>query len=123
METTTARSRTTHPMSYYREMVQDMDDSQKLELVSILIESVKPAIKREQSDACIDSAEREQARPEVKPIQTRTVFDMSVEEDFFDERSGKADYPDMHKELYTAEEAYELTMKDIKAIYDENNAI
>ena len=51
-------------MSYYREMVQDMDDSQKLELVSILIESVKP-------------------------IQTRTVFDMPHDEDF----------PDMDKEL------------------------
>ena len=88
MATTTARRRTTHPMSYYREMVQDMDDSQKLELVSILIESVKP-------------------------IQTRTVFDMPLEEDF----------ADMDKELYTAEEAYELTMKDIKAIYDENDAV
>ncbi len=32
-------------------------------------------------------------------------------------------YPDMDKELYTAEEAYELTMKDIKAIYDEKDAI
>ena len=84
MATTTARRRTTHPMSYYREMVQDMDDSQKLELVSILIESVKP-------------------------IQTRTVFDMPLEEDF----------ADMDKELYTPEEAYELTMKDIKAIYDD----
>ena len=52
MATTTARRRTTHPMSYYRKMVQDMD-----------------------------------------------------------------------KELYTAEEAYELTMKDIKAIYDENDAV
>ena len=30
---------------------------------------------------------------------------------------------DMDKELYTAEEAYELTMKDIKAIYDEKDAI
>ena len=30
------------------------------------------------------------------------------------------DFADMDKELYTAEEAYELTMKDIKAIYDEN---
>ena len=86
--TTTKRRRTSHPMSYYREMVKDMDNSQKLELVSILIESVKP-------------------------IQTRTVFDMPLEEDF----------PDMDKELYTAEEAYELTMQDIKAIYDENNAI
>ena len=41
---TIKRRRTAHPMSYYREMVQDMDDSQKLELVSILIESVKPAV-------------------------------------------------------------------------------
>ena len=89
MESTTARRRrTTHPMSYYRKMVQDMDDSQKLELVSILIESVKP-------------------------IQTRTVFDMPIEEEFYD----------MDKNLYTAEEAYELTMKDIKAIYDEKDAV
>ena len=121
--TISKRQRTVHPMSYYREMVKDMSDSQKLELVSILIESVKPAIKREQSDACIDSAECEQARPEVKPIQNRTVFDMPLEEDFFDERSGKADYADMDKELYTADEAYELTMKDIKAIYDVKGAI
>ena len=88
MATTTARRRTAHPMSYYREMVKDMDDSQKLELVSILIESVKP-------------------------IQTRTLSDMPLEED----------YPDMGKELYTPEEAYELTMKDIKAIYDKEYAV
>ena len=75
-------------MSYYRKMVQEMDDSQKLELVSIIIESVKP-------------------------IQTRALFDMPLEEDF----------ADMDKELYTPEEAYELTMKDIKAIYDEKDAI
>ena len=88
MATTTARRRTRHPMSYYREMVKDMDDSQKLELVSILIESVKP-------------------------IQTRTLSDMPLDEDF----------PDMDKELYTPEEAYELTMKDIKAIYDKEYAV
>ena len=41
MEATTARRRTRHPMSYYREMVKDMDDSQKLELVSIIIDSLK----------------------------------------------------------------------------------
>jgi hypothetical protein len=88
MATTTAKQRTVHPMSYYREMVKDMDDSQKLELVSILIESVKP-------------------------IQTRTLSDMPLEEDF----------PDMDKELYTPEDAYELTMKDIKAIYDKEYAV
>ena len=86
--TTTKRRRTARPMSYYREMVKGMDDSQKLELVTMLIESVKP-------------------------IQTRAVFDMPLEEDF----------PDMDKDLYTAEEAYELTMKEIKAIYDEKDAI
>ena len=75
-------------MSYYRQMVQDMDDSQKLELVTMLIESVKP-------------------------IQTKTMFDIPLEEDF----------PDMNKELYTAEEAYEMTMKDLKAIYDENDEV
>ena len=88
MATTTARRRTAHPMSYYRKMVEDMDYSQKLELVSILIESVKP-------------------------IRTKTLFDMPAEEEF----------PDMDKELYTPEEAYELTMKDIKAIYDAKDAV
>ena len=88
MATTTARRRTVHPMSYYREMVKDMDDSQKLELMSILIESVKP-------------------------IQTRTLPDMPIEEAF----------PDMDKELYTPEEAYDLTMKDIKAIYGKEYAV
>ena len=75
-------------MSYYRKMVQEMDDSQKLELVSIIIDSVKP-------------------------IQTRTLFDMPLEEDF----------ADMDKELYTPEEAYELTMNDIMAIYDGKDAV
>ena len=75
-------------MSYYREMVKDMDDSQKLELVSILIDSVKP-------------------------IRTTPLVDVSDEEEF----------SDMDKELYTPEEAYDMTMKDIKAIYDTKDAI
>jgi hypothetical protein len=75
-------------MSYYREMVKDMDDSQKLELVSILIDSVKP-------------------------IRTTPLVDASDEEEF----------SDMDKELYTPEEAYDMTMKDIKAIYDTKDAI
>ena len=41
MATTTARRRSAHPMSYYRNMVKDMDDSQKLELVSIIIDSMR----------------------------------------------------------------------------------
>ena len=85
MATTTAsRRRSTHPVSYYWGMVKDMDDSQKLELVTMLIDSVKP-------------------------IQTRPLPDMPLDEEFID----------MDKELYTPEEAYELTMRDIKAIYDD----
>ena len=33
------------------------------------------------------------------------------------------EFPDMEKDLYTPEDAYELTMKEIKAIYDEKDAI
>ena len=85
MEPTTARrQRATHPMSYYWSMVKDMDDSQKLELVTMLVNSVKP-------------------------IQTRPLADIPMDEEF----------TDMDKEFYTPEEAYEMTMKDIKSIYDD----
>ena len=84
MATTTARRRTAHPMSYYRNMVKDMDDCQKLELVTILIDSIKP-------------------------IQTAPLTDIPTDEEF----------ADMDKELYTPEETYEMTMKDIKTIYDD----
>ena len=42
MATTTARKLPTRPMSYYWGVVKDMDDSQKLELITLLAESVKP---------------------------------------------------------------------------------
>ena len=71
-------------MSYYWGVVKDMNDSQKLELVTMLIDSVKP-------------------------IQTRPLIDMPLDEEF----------ADMDKELYTPEEAYELTMNDLKAVYDD----
>ena len=87
MEMTT-RQNTVHPMSYYWDIVKDMDNSQKLELVAMLIESVKP-------------------------MHTMPLLDVVYEEVF----------PDMNKELYTPEEAYELTMRDIRAIYDRTDAI
>ena len=71
-------------MSYYWSVVKDMDDSQKLELVTMLIDSIKP-------------------------VSTAPLADIPTDEEF----------ADMDKELYTPEEAYELTMKDIKAIYDD----
>ena len=68
MATTTVIRRTAHPMSYYWGVVKDMDDSQKLELITLLAESVKPKMmadppmKRYTMDdinAMIDEAERE----------------------------------------------------------------
>lgn len=57
---------------------------------------------------------RRSTRPKsVKTIQTKALSDAHFEEEF----------PDMTKELYTPEEAFELTMKDIKAIYERKDAI
>ena len=44
MEATVRRQHSTRPISHYWNLVRDMDDSQKLELVSMLIDSVKPAV-------------------------------------------------------------------------------
>ncbi len=87
MATTTDKRRNSRPMSYYWGMVKDLDNSQKLELVTMLVNSVKP-------------------------IQTQPIVD-PIEEEF----------PDMDKELYTPEEAYDLTMNDIKAVYDSKDAV
>ena len=73
MTTTTRRRRTAHPMSYYRNMVKDMDDSQKLELVSFIIDSLKPTVApqpmrrytMEEINAMIDESERDIAEGRV----------------------------------------------------------
>ena len=71
METTTNRRRcAATPLTKAWNQAKKLDDGEKLQLITLLAESVKPAIKREQGDACIDSAEREQARPEVQPAVT-----------------------------------------------------
>lgn len=79
METATKTSRTSRPLAHYWKLVKDIDRSQKLELATMLIDSVKPAV-------------------------ASLMHDTTDEEVF----------PDMKKELYTPEEAYELVMKDVK---------
>ena len=80
METTTARRRrTVQPITKAWNLAKKLDNSEKLELVALLIDSVKPI--------------------------TTTPLD--------------EEFADMDKDLYTPEEAYELTMKDIKAIYED----
>jgi hypothetical protein len=51
MATTTARIHNSHPMSYYRNLVKDLDYSEKLELMSMIIDSFKSASKQAQSNA------------------------------------------------------------------------
>ena len=82
--TTTRRRRTATPFTRAWNQAKKLDDGEKLQLVTMLIDSVKP-------------------------IQTRPLADMLTDEEF----------ADMEKELYTPEEAYEMTIKDIKAIYDD----
>ena len=43
----------------------------------------------------------------------------TVQTSLFTEIPTDEEFVDMDKELYTPEEAYELTMKDIKAIYED----
>ena len=65
MATRTARRRSIHPMSYYWGVVKDMDDSQKLELITLLAESVKPQMTtvpmkrytKEELNAMLDESE------------------------------------------------------------------
>ncbi len=77
--TTTRRRRTATPFTRAWNQAKKLDDGEKLRLVTMLIDSVKPI--------------------------TTTPLD--------------EEFADMDKELYTPEEAYEMTMKDIKAIYDD----
>ena len=77
--TTTRRRRTATPFTRAWNQATKLDDGEKLRLVTMLIDSVKPI--------------------------TTTPLD--------------EEFADMDKELYTPEEAYEMTMKDIKAIYDD----
>jgi len=85
MDTTTTRKRrASTPFTRVWNQAKKLDDGEKLELVTMLIDSVKP-------------------------IKTRPLIDIPLDEEF----------ADMDKELYTPEEAYEMTMKDIKAIYDD----
>lgn len=75
------------PVSHYWGLIKDIDDSLKLELASMLIDSVKP-------------------------IATTSL-----------DAIGEEVFPDMKKEFYTPEETYELVMKDVRAIYDMQDAV
>ena len=53
MATITRRRRATHPITHYWGLVKDLDDSQKLQLITMLAESVKPAeAKKKKLNAC-----------------------------------------------------------------------
>jgi LytS/YehU family sensor histidine kinase len=63
-----------HGISYQHESFIDIKVSisnDRLHFTCRNSKADKAAIEREQSDACIDSAEREQARPEVKPNEEK----------------------------------------------------
>ena len=85
---TITKRRTATPCAKAWNYAKKLDNSEKLQLITMLAESVRPAV-------------------------TVPMLDEPVEEEF----------SDMDKEFYTPEEAYELVMKDIKAIYDQKDAV
>ena len=85
---TITKRRTATPFAKAWNHAKKLDNSEKLQLITMLAESVRPAV-------------------------TVPMLDEAAEEEF----------SDMDKEFYTPEEAYELVMKDIKAIYDQKDAV
>ena len=85
---TITKRRAATPFAKAWNHAKKLDNSEKLQLITMLAESVRPAV-------------------------TVPMLDEPVEEEF----------SDMDKEFYTPEEAYELVMKDIKAIYDQKDAV
>ena len=85
---TITKRRAATPFAKAWNHAKKLDNSEKLQLITMLAESVRPAV-------------------------TVPMLDEHVEEEF----------SDMDKEFYTPEEAYELVMKDIKAIYDQKDAV
>ena len=84
---TITKRRTATPFAKAWNQAKKLDNSEKLQLITMLAESVRPAV-------------------------TVPMLDEPAEE-----------FSDMDKEFYTPEEAYELVMKDIKAIYDQKDAV
>ena len=90
-----------------------------LQALGLLVKKVSPKAKssyqRSQEDKQAGRIEKFSSSEEmfkslgIKPVSTAPLADIPMDEEF----------ADMDKELYTPEEAYELTMKDIKAIYDD----
>jgi len=123
MATTTARRRSAHPMSYYWSVVKDMDDSQKLELVTMLVNSVKHKVADDlTTEEMLEGYPyKRYTKAELNAMLDEAEAEIAAGGGIDDEDLRKEDeeFADMDKELYTPEEAYELTMKDIKAIYDD----
>ena len=80
--------RSRFPISHYWNLVKDMDNGQKLELVSMLIESVKPAV------------EETKKRPaSSKPYTVEELFQMVAEGEEEFNKGQWQDSEDMFREL------------------------
>ena len=112
MATTTARIHNSHPMSYYRNMVKDMDYSEKLELMSVLIDSMKPAKSTKADDMTMEEM------LEGYPYQRYTKAEMNAlldeaERDF--EAGLGIDGDEVHREL-EEEFAREDAEEDVRKV-------
>ncbi|MBO4839511.1 MAG: hypothetical protein J5524_00210 [Bacteroidaceae bacterium] len=80
--------RSRFPVSHYWNLVKDMDNGQKLELVSMLIESVKPAVE-----------ETKKWSASSKPYTVEELFQMVAEGEEEFNKGQWQDSEDMFREL------------------------
>lgn len=127
METATKTSRTFRPIDHYWNLVKDIDRSQKLELATMLIDSVKPiatTIHDTIGDEVFPDMDKEFYSPEeayglvMKDInaEERAYWAQSVERDLADIASGKPRKYVSGDEFWSRfEEAVEKHYEDVQA--------
>ncbi|MBR1498676.1 MAG: hypothetical protein IJ615_03490 [Bacteroidaceae bacterium] len=87
METTLGKS-TALPVSHYWGMIKDLDDSQKLELVTMLVNSVKPSV-----------AEDKETTHSPKPYTVEELHQMIAEGELQFAKGQWQDSEEMFREL------------------------
>jgi hypothetical protein len=84
-------------------LVQKVKQACKMIVGVASVKVQKPASKREQSQACLSAAEREQARPEVKPM-AKKEYDITktagYREAMEDVKNGRVYHYDSLKDFY-----------------------
>ena len=87
--TTVRRRRTVEPITKVWNAARKLDDSMKLQLITMLAESLKPAVDREQAQSEVKSAVAEPHKPRLYDPETGEYLNDETMQVIEDVRSGK----------------------------------